>query len=421
MADSNWTNPAEIQARCRFVGLATAVVCLTTWAFAFRPFDDLLDGFGTPLGADFACFYGAARLTAQGRTAELYDPRAAERELHALFPTLAPHASLPFRYPPFVAGLVRPLAELSYVGAWLVFTAASVAAFAWAWRMLVRQTTFLEDRARRTAALALFVGWPVVWEVWLGGQWSMATLAIVCTVTELLARRRVAAAGAVLALAAFKPSATLFFAAGLVLRYPRMLVGAIPVGVALLAWSWSIVGGEGLMEYAALGSRLAAGDWDVAPDAKKFHDLLPLVSLVFGRGARPAPAVVGLVATCLAVAASRRNADAASSGDFRLFAQLLTINFLAGTYVPIYDLVLVGPSLLFAVEARRRRGPPCGGGELVGLQLVAAVLFFGPSASQEAFDRIHGQLFPAAWALTIAAATYALRRRERAANAAAER
>ncbi len=400
MTPTNWTNPAEIQARFRFLGLGAAVVCLATWAWAFRPFDDAIDGFGTPIGADFACFYVAAQMTAHGRVDELYDPRAAERELHALFPTLAPHESLPFRYPPFVAGLVRPLALLSYPAAWLLFTAGSVAALAWSWRMLVGQTTLLADDARRSAALCLFIGWPVVWETLLGGQWSSWSLGIVCTATYLVDRRRFVGAGAVLALAAFKPSATTYFAAGLLLRYPRTILGAVPVGAALVAASWWVVGTSGMQAYAELGGRLAAGDWDVVPDAKKFHDLLPLAAALFGSRARAVLLVVGAAATLAAVGASRRKATSTAGGDPQLFARLLTINFLAGTYVPIYDLLLVAPSLLFAIEARYRGPRPIGVRDLVLLQIVAAVLFFGPSASQETFGRTHVQWFPAAWALT---------------------
>ena len=60
------------------------------------------------------------------------------------------------------------------------------------------------------------VGWPVVWETLLGGQSSLFTLAILCTTVALIDARRFTAAGAVLAIATFKPNVLAWFVLGYV-------------------------------------------------------------------------------------------------------------------------------------------------------------------------------------------------------------
>jgi alpha-1,2-mannosyltransferase len=407
MGLSRAVDEQEFHARARFIGVAGLVLSLAAWVFHFQPFDDWLDGSGTPVGADFACYYVAGRMVLDGRTDELYDPAAAEQELGRLFPTLAPGESLPFRYPPFVAGLVAPLALLPYPWALGLFSLVSLAMLGLAWRMLSRQLEWPADRAWRNTVLMLLAGWPVVSEVVLGGQWSLFTLAIVATTTYLLSRERTAAAGAVLALGMFKPTALVFFAAGLILRRPRMLVGAVPAGLALVGLSAAVVGFDGLGEYARLGSRLAAGRWDVPIDLLKFHGLLPWLEPWLPTAARGVTFGCGAMLTAGIALAWRRSESLPAADrrrfDYGAYAALLGVGALFGTYVPIYDLVLTGAALLFAAEAFRtpaagRRSPTV----TVGGATLFWFVFCGPHVSQ-AFYPVIGQNLYAPIALAAAA------------------
>jgi hypothetical protein len=246
------------------------------------------------------------------------------------------------------------------------------------------------------------LGWPVVWEVVLGGQWSLFTLAIVAATTYLLDRGRPAWAGAVLACALFKPTALVFFAAGLVLRRPRMLVGAIPAGLALAGVSALVVGVEGLADYGRLGSRLAAGRWDVPIDLLKFHGLVPWLEPWMPTLARGLVFACGLALTAAIVVVWRRASGAASADahrcDYGAYAALLAVNGLFGTYVPIYDLVLSSAALLFAAEAWRT---PAAGRRVPTVTVAGACLFWfvfcGPHISQGAYAWVGRNLYaPAA-------------------------
>lgn len=395
----DWTDPAEIRGRLRFVGWAGLAFSLVAWVGSFWPFDDVIDRMGTPLGADFRCFYIAGRMVLDGRTDELYDPRVAYDELHKLFPDGDRRESLPYRYPPFVAAVVAPLALLSYGVAWGIFTALSLTMLVVAVRLLAAQLSTLRDDAtwRATFWIALF-GWPVVWEVVLGGQWSLFTLAIVAGTTRLLSLQRPVAAGGVLALAAFKPTVLLYFAAGLLLRYPQMFLGAVPVGLALSGASWLVVGTDGLQEYAALGSKLAGGSWDVPIDAQKFQDLLPLVSQIVPGFGRTLLMACGVVSVVVVVWMHRRGRN-----DALLYSALLAINVSAGTYIPIYDLVLLVPAVLFGIAGVQQCGKPVSARDLILMQVVVAWAYFGPHLSQGMYPTLGLQVFPIVWLIVVVA------------------
>src|SRR5438046_1228675 len=112
----------ELRTRIRFVAAVVVVGLLTAWIVNFRPFDDLVDRAGTPLGADYGVFYLPGRMVLRGRPHDLYAHEAQQRALHELFPSLDPGDWLPFRYPPWVAAAMAPLAAWPYVASFALFT-----------------------------------------------------------------------------------------------------------------------------------------------------------------------------------------------------------------------------------------------------------------------------------------------------------
>ena len=107
--------------RLQFLATAMAIVFLVVWAAWFFPFDDLLDRRGTPLGADYAMFYVAGRVVLNGTANELYDQAEHQQRLAAIFPGIDRSFCLPYRYPPFVALLMAPLAALPYPISYALF------------------------------------------------------------------------------------------------------------------------------------------------------------------------------------------------------------------------------------------------------------------------------------------------------------
>jgi len=96
------------------------------------------------IGGDFVQFYVAGRILNEDQGRRLYDP-SVRREL---YPELVPRDSslrLPFNYPPFIAGLSRPLARLSLPAATLVFLGITTPGLR-GWRMAAHLQVRLASR-----------------------------------------------------------------------------------------------------------------------------------------------------------------------------------------------------------------------------------------------------------------------------------
>ena len=247
-------------------GRATLLVFLIGWVSWTYPWDDFLDRSGTPLGADYAMFYVAGQVVLDGDADHLYDQAEHQRRLHELFPGVDPAFCLPFRYPPFVALLMAPLAALPYPASFCAFLAISLIAWGAALAILARHLQSLRGAWRRPVLWAI-LGWPVAWETLLGGQAALIGLAILCAGVALLRRERFFLAGVVLALAAYKPNLLALVIIGCVVRYPRLLRGLVPT-LGLLGLLACVPGGWDVCRgYLAFGSQMAVSSWDVETPA----------------------------------------------------------------------------------------------------------------------------------------------------------
>jgi hypothetical protein len=401
---SSAANP--VAGRVRFLACGMGIVFLLAWGSWFWPFDDLLDRQGTPLGADFSMFFVAGQLAADGDFEQLYHQAEHQRRLHGLFPSLSPEFCLPFRYPPAVALSMATLANLPYPTAWAIFTLFSVAAFGLAlWLLDVAPSLrdagpsmALGSASRRDAttlrktAMWACLGWPVALEVLIGGQASMFAFAIATVSTLLLTKNYQVLAGAILALSAYKPNVLALFAVGIAVRYPRVLLGALPVGAAWVGVS-SFAGYEPLQAYVNLTLNLASQAWDVETPFWKMHSLAPWLNwIVPGRG-RAVTTVLGLSAA-VAVAVWWRRADGWSPSARPIaLSGLLVVNAIFNPYTPIYDLVLLALAAylmagVFQTDHRVANVSPH------VVQVWLAGLFFGPHLSQAVAKPLGFQLFP---------------------------
>jgi len=347
--------PALIE-RARFIACGMLIVFLGGWGAWFAPFDDLLDGSGTPLGADFSMFYVAGRMVYEGRGEQLYDPAQQQAMLRSLFPKLDPQFALPYRYPPFVAVVLATLACLPYAAAFAVFFGLSWAFWMGALWILTSNGPDASGLARGTVLL-IACGWPVALETLIGGQASMFALLVLALTITLLQRNRDGWAGAVMALAAYKPNVLLLVGIGLVLARPRMLRGMVPVALLLGALSFLPAGGRGLVEYAELSSRLATARWDLETPHWKVHGIVPWLNAISGGHGRTMGFVLGVVAT-VAIACRLRIIERASTPPPCALplaaAFLITLNALLNPYTPIYDLVLLAAGFLISIRLHGR-------------------------------------------------------------------
>lgn len=393
--------PAEtaesILERIQFLGMTFGILLVLGMVVWFYPFDDALDRQGTPLGGDFVMFYVAGRAVWQGESDSLYDEARNQERIRALFPEVRPHFSLPFRYPPFVAVLLAPLAALPFFWAWLVFTGLLLLAASGAFRTLSRELTLLRSPWRRPLLWGL-IGCPLVVESLIGGQASLLAVLIASLVIANVLRGRPLSAGACLALGIYKPNVLALFGLGCLLRYPRLLRSAVPVGVALLGLSWLVTGPGTLLEYGQLGTRLATQTWTLETPQWKVHGLASWLDVLVPGQGRRLTLVLGLAGVLLVVSRWRRATGRVQ--ELLAFSALLVMNSLCNPYVPIYDLALLVIALLLTAEALllwtiSESEPACKSGSVpdghvapssmpgaVTTQVLLAVICLGPHVSQ---------------------------------------
>jgi hypothetical protein len=367
------------------------VVFVLSWLSWFAPFDDWLDRSGTPWGADFAMFYVAGRMVADGQTDALYDLAAQQAKLQQIFPTIAPDFALPYRYPPWVALLMSPLARLPYPAAFGLFAGLSLLAWLGGCRRLLRNWRQAGGISAGVVLLAL-AGWPVALETWIGGQASLVACFLLICVLELLRANRPVLAGAVLATLTYKPNLLCLVMLGLLTLRPRMLMGWLPtVLLGLVGTAW-FLGPQPLIDYWRLSQELALQPWNIDTPAAKVHGWAVALLPLCGAQARTWVLGFGVLLTGLVVLRQRRDETRGEDRWDETVALLLAINAGWNLYTPIYDLSLLAISLVLALQAPRgssaaRRVPPPW---YVSLMLAAG--YFGPHLSQTAMSLLGWQL-----------------------------
>lgn len=184
-----------------------------------------LDFSGHALGRDFVNYWTAGQLAREGQAATVFHPDAFLAAEHRLF-----DPRLPFHfwsYPPPALLLVSPLGWLGYVPGLIAWSAAGLAALAWAARRLApepRDWLFLVLSPAAAVNVAL-------------GQNGAITAAILMAGLSLW-RRRPIAAGLVLGLLVFKPQIALLLPVAVLAerRWSTMLAaGVSAAGICLLS------------------------------------------------------------------------------------------------------------------------------------------------------------------------------------------
>lgn len=395
--------------RAAFFATAMASLFLVGWCAWCFPCDDLLDRSGTPVGGDYPMFYLGGQIAAEGRFDLLYDQPEHMRRLHQLFPGLAPQTVLPYRYPPYVAALLEPLARWPYLSSWLLFTSFSL--LAWAFVVHRLSDTIPVESDRRLARL-LLVCWPVILETLVGGQASLFACAILVAAEGCVRREQWFRGGLILSLAAYKPNVLLFVGLGMVLRFPRLLSGIALGGLGLLAVAVLAGGVEPLQAYVGLASNLSLHSWDIETPYWKQHGFAswlavgPLAAL-FGGQERTVLLATGGLLTCAVVARWCCDARSAKgSSDSWSMACLVVVNALFNPYAPIYDLSLLAVAAVWwghavwwrpVPETIASRPSPA---SPLRFELLCLSLFVGPHLSQSCSKIVGAQLFTI-WLLAV--------------------
>ena len=297
----------------------------------------------SPTSSDFVSFYAAGKLALAGTPALAYDQAA-----HLLVEQRFTVAGAPYQfffYPPVFLLLCAPLALLPYYVAFYVFEFATMAAFLFVMRSILREPGWLW-----AAPVLAFP--PIFWTLGLG-QNAFLTAALFGGFT-LLIDRRPALAGMLLGLLCYKPHFGLLAPVGLVCGcHWRAFLAAGATAALLVGASAMLFGIDTwrayLTAFAGSDAVYASGRIDYAGIVTPFG-AARLLGL-----APPAAYLVQACVTGAMVAVVgrvwRARADAAQRG-----ATLLAATLLAVPLALLYDKLLLLVAIGWLVRDAKRDG-----------------------------------------------------------------
>lgn len=354
-----------------------AVIALHAWAFlALRK--NVREGY-----ADFSIFYTAGKCIAKGLAPQMYDVATEERlQRDFISPAKIAQGPLPYTHPPFEAPLFVPLTLFSYVTAYSVWNAITLAlllGFVLLMRPYLPHLRNWSEALPFLMALAFFPVFLCRFE----GQDSVLLLFFFALFYVNLKRGHEFASGMCLGLALFRFQLVLPIAAIALLRRKwGLLTGTAVVGIALAGISLAVVGWNSLWNYPHQlwwVYRL----WELSPggggalNPAYMPNFRGLTFVLAGDGPA-AHLLTTLVSLCLVgFAAWKWKADPREPGFDMGFALTVAVAVMVSFHLNAYDLTLLLIPVLLAgewvVQGARRNVLPS---RL--LQVAIALLFLSP-------------------------------------------
>ena len=354
----------------------------------------MLPGPGSLRGQDFMAFYNAARLTLEGRAAELYDLPT----IRASQATIVAEAGIapgrqdfaPFLNPPHAALIFCPLAATmglrAALAAWTALSIGCLATAAWILSRLVGEVSPL--RRHRWLCVAGVALAPTAWTALSIGQNTPLSLMLLTLAVAAWRGGRPARAGLVCAALAYKPQLAAIVALGCWLTMGRRVLLGLGAGGAVIAAATLLLMPGAIEAYV---TRMPANFREIFFD-RKFpwqHNVTIggfLRHLIHGNGPGPNPAwltalAAALVASIFAATclATWRLRAAISRGDTlardRLIALLILATPLLMPYFIDYDLTLLLVAGAIVGRAALADGVDPRGLQIAGMALYGWTLF----------------------------------------------
>jgi len=218
----------------RFALLAAAVMAIALLANTAKMVMDInAPGFdGQAVRIDFTAFWAAAKLAIAGDAIWAFNPdllRAAQQ-----LPSTEPPGDLLWLYPPAWQIVIMPLGLLSFTAAYIVFSLATLSAFAAALRPLASPLP---------GGVILLLAAPAVLIVLLVGNTSLLWSAGLLAALSAMAQGRAVLAGLLIALLTLKPQLGLLIPIALVFGGQwRVVLWATIGSAAIIALSTAVMG-----------------------------------------------------------------------------------------------------------------------------------------------------------------------------------
>ncbi len=335
--DAAWIDAERVRGYSLLFLVLFACAMLALWTTGHG----LLDGWGRPIGTDFANPYAAGRLALEGRTADVYD-------LSSLFAKEAAVTGQSenvygWHYPPIFLLVAAPLSALPYVAALFVWLAAGLSLYLVAiWAILPRPLALL--------AAAAF---PAVFVTIGHGQNAFLTAGLLGLGLALL-ERRPWLAGLLLGCLCFKPHLGLvlpfvFIAA----RQWKPFFGAAIAVVLLCALSVVAFGIEPWRAF--LASEEVTRTVVLEQTVTGWFKIQSLFAAVRGLGGSIAAAYVAQGLLSLAVLLVLVRAWIGGGGR-KAKAAVPLAALLVTPYVLDYDMLLIAPAVAFLVADGLEKG-----------------------------------------------------------------
>ena len=302
----------------------------------------VVDAAGRPLGTDFANVYAAGKLALASEAPQAYD-FPAHHEMQKRVSGREDIGYYGWHYPPAFLLIAAALAVLPYLGALLVYQAATLAAYL----VVVRRI------AGRPEAWLLALAFPGVFVNVTHGHNGFITAALLGAALLVLDRRPLLA-GALLGCLAYKPQFGLLVPLVLAVsgRW-RTIAAAAATVLVIAALTWVVFGAD---VFIAFWHSLPMTQRVILEGAPGFYKIQSVYAALRQLGVPGTLANAAQVTTTLGVAAALvvlwRSAAA-----FELQAAALMIGcVLATPYALDYDLVVLAPVIAFLAIHGLRQG-----------------------------------------------------------------
>jgi len=330
-------------ARWCLAAIVVQALVVLGWLTTYR---GLYDPRGMPLGNDFAAFWFAAKVALQGPAKDTYDLVLMTQFQHGVWPELV--GVYAWVYPPSFLLLVLGFGFMPYLGAFLVWTVTTLAAFlAGLWQNVRSRTSWW--------LIAAFPG------LWLGlgqGQNQYLTAALGALGLGLL-RKHPVWAGVCIGLLAVKPHLALLFPVALLAaRAWRTIVAAAVTAVTVTLVPAAILGWDTLSAWFSSMAWVSTAIQAKQLPVWMFPAPYPwLTSLgVPSVAAWVVQAAISVAAAVIVYRVWRSVATTSSTSLALPGSALVLATFLATPYYAMYDLTWLALPLCWLVATGMAQG-----------------------------------------------------------------
>jgi|SRR5579862_190565 len=302
---------------------------------------------------DFVYFYGMGRIFDNYPVSQVYDYELQKRVFNELHP-LKSGTYNPVPYPPFIGALLGVLARIPFFPAYLVWLLISLILYI-AGLTMVAARFFPGDRLRISLVLCLglsfypFIGW-----AWLSGHLSTIGFFAIALALREEDRARPFTSGLALSVCLYKPTLVVLLVPMLfVTKRLKVLAGFMTGCVLLVAFTTALEGVESWRGYINLllyyGHSSAGVQSHPFKQAWKYIDLSSFAALIPGGRSWTGQALLFAGALSAFAALCRvwwKSAGASRPAKSLAWAATLTWTLVLNAYVPIYDSILIVPSVV---------------------------------------------------------------------------